>query len=90
MDLRAPSFNVRDGAINWAKFIQSFKIYVEAVGLTDAEEKHKCNLLLHCMGPEGLDLYNTFELKAKEVNNFDVLVEKFNNYCQMGVYGTAG
>lgn len=79
-ELRPPKYSVHDGASNWTKFLQSFQVYLSAAGLEKADEKQQCNLLIYCMGPEGIDIYNTFELKAAEVNKFQVLVDKFNEY----------
>lgn len=81
MDLKVPLFRINEGqaAGTWPKFKQNLEIFLSASGI-DADEKRKCNLLLHCMGPEGVDIYNTFELKKEEVNKYSVLIDKFDNY----------
>lgn len=79
MDIKPPTFDIKDGACKWKKFLQCYNIYVAALGIEE-EEKKKCNLLLHCMGTEGIDLYNTLDIKSNEVNNYNVLVDKLNDY----------
>lgn len=70
MDLKTPKFNSNNtfAANNWPKFKQSFNMFVATMGLQDNEKrKCKCNLLLHCMGPDGLYIHNTIDLKTEEI-----------------------
>lgn len=57
----------------------SFEIFIASAGL-ETDDKGKCNLLLLCMGPEGLDVYIKLEVKATEVDKFLVLIQKFDDY----------
>lgn len=80
MELKPPNFDVRQGnaAHLWPKFKQNFEIFVNASGIA-ADENRKCNLLLHCMGSDGIEIYNSFELKQNEFT-YDNLITKFNGY----------
>ena len=49
--------NVSD---NWAKFRQKLEIYFEATGAAGKAERVKTSILLHVIGEEALELYNTF------------------------------
>ena len=41
-----------------------FFIYLDAADYDTASEKKKISLLLHAMGPEGIELYNTFQFSS--------------------------
>lgn len=80
MEIKPPMFRINEGyaANTWPKFKQCYEVYVSAVAITD--EKQKCNLLLHCMGPEALDIYNTFEIPAAQASSFKFILEKFDYF----------
>ena len=59
--------NVAD---NWKRFKQAFLIYQAASGLDSKNRKVQSMTLLHIIGPEALDIYNTFHWAADECNNF--------------------
>ncbi|CAG9760806.1 unnamed protein product [Ceutorhynchus assimilis] len=82
MDLKPPNFKAGEAnsANIWPKLRQSFEVFLAAADLQNADEKRKCCLLLHCIGQEGLDIFNTLEFKSNEVDKFDVLIVKFDNY----------
>lgn len=82
LELKSPVLNIQEGfdAIKWQKFKQAFEIYVNAIDVKLENGKQICSLMLYSMGEEGLDIYNTFELKKEEQNNFDVLVSNFDKY----------
>uniref|UniRef100_T1I2W9 Retrotransposon gag domain-containing protein n=1 Tax=Rhodnius prolixus TaxID=13249 RepID=T1I2W9_RHOPR len=71
--------NVTD---KWKIFKQQFQIYVTASGISSSKNSGKrlCALLLHALGPESLPVYNSFKFQKKEVDNFESLIEKFDQY----------
>lgn len=65
-------------ANNWKKWYQSFTIYLQATGLCQALDERKIALLLHSMGPNILEIYNTFN--HKEVGTYTCLIKQFDDY----------
>jgi hypothetical protein len=41
-----------------------FEIYLEAFGAAERSDKAKICTLLNCIGPHGLQVFNTFEVEA--------------------------
>ncbi|CAG9760759.1 unnamed protein product [Ceutorhynchus assimilis] len=82
MDSKPPNFKAGEtnSANIWPKFRQSFEVFLATADLQNADEKRNCYLLLHCMGQEDLDIFNTLESKSNEVDKIDVLIVKFNDY----------
>lgn len=62
---------------NWKKFKQRFELYMVASGLKDKDPEIQCSTLLHIIGEDALDIYNTFEIAAQDRNKLDVLMKKF-------------
>lgn len=84
MEMLSPpkSLNLNgDLAVNWKKWKQSLELYMIASGANDREERVKVALLLHIIGEEALDLYNTFDLTEQEKNSYAAILQKFENYC---------
>ena len=65
---------------NWKTWRQRFEIYATATELDAKEENIQCAQLLHYMGEEAINIYNTFQFKETEKNKIKVLKEKFNAY----------
>ena len=67
---------------NWRKWKQRFELYSAASGLKDKDEGVQSATLLHVVGEEALEIYNTFswdeEGDAKKVSK---IMEKFEAYC---------
>ena len=61
MELRTSS-----PAITWKKWRQRFEIYMTAAGKTEAKDDVKTSLLLHAIGPEGIEIFNTFTFTEEE------------------------
>ncbi|XP_037292617.1 uncharacterized protein LOC119188801 [Manduca sexta] len=86
MDLKQPSplqLTARSNpSEQWKKWKQRYDLYFVA---SQAGEKlkddAKISLLLHVMGDEGIEIYNTFEFE-KETRNYETIVEKFDSYFQ--------
>ena len=47
-------------ADNWRKFRLRFESYIDAAGYGSKNKKMKTSLLLHVVGEEALEVYNTF------------------------------
>ena len=55
----------------WKAWKQRFLIYIDAADYDTASNKKKISLLLHAIGSEGIDLYNTFQFLAADRENPD-------------------
>lgn len=64
---------------NWRKWRQYFEIYCVATEIEKKAEKVKCAILLHYIGEECIDIYNTFGLSPDE-QKVDIILQKFENY----------
>ena len=67
---------------NWKRWKQCFELYLEVSSISGKEEKKKAVRLLHVVGAEALEVYNTFtwdnvgdEMKVKPI------MAKFEAYC---------
>lgn len=69
--------------MNWEKFKQKFMLYLEASEKISKPDKQKVALLLHCMGDQGIDVYNTFTYTENECkDNLQNVLSKFDTYCK--------
>ena len=77
-------------AEHWKRFKQAFEIYKIASGLDDKGKDVQSMTLLHVIGPEAIEIYNTFEWsdnecqqcdKQKNIHTVDCLLRKFEQYC---------
>ena len=53
-------------AITWKKWRQRFEIYMTGAGKTEANDDVKTSLPLHAIGPEGIEIFNTFTFTEEE------------------------
>ena len=67
---------------NWRRWKQHFELYLDASGIGEKSEKSQATTLLHVVGPEALEVYNTFKwdhdgdgMKVKPI------MAKFEAYC---------
>ena len=67
-------------ATEWKQWKQRFEIYLTATGQADADDKLKISLLLHSLGAEGIEIYNTFSLTADEEKVFSTVLNKFHTH----------
>ena len=51
----------RNPADNWRKFKQRFDLYSVASGLKEKSEDLQASALLHMVGEDALEVYNSFE-----------------------------
>jgi len=66
-------------ADNWKRFKQRFNIYLAASGAGVDDEKLKAHILLHVMGEDVLDIYNSFQLDEANMT-LAGLMAKFKEY----------
>ena len=64
-------------AITWKKWQQIFEIYMTAARKTEANDDVKTSLLLHAIGPEGIEIFNTFTFTEEEVSKYTSTLAKF-------------
>ena len=80
--------NVAD---NWKRFKQAFEIYQAASGLEAKSRRIQSISLLHIIGPEAIDVYNTFQwpedgcqghlYSETNCHVVDCILNKLEQYC---------
>ena len=75
--------NLKD---NFRKFKQQFEIYITAAGISNSTENIKCATLLHVIGPDAIEIFNTFRWNEEGDNEGDdkkmsKVLSKFEKYC---------
>ncbi|KAM7293790.1 uncharacterized protein ISCGN_023373 [Ixodes scapularis] len=71
-----------DTAENWKRFKQRMELYAIATATKEPRTKQqKAAIFLHVAGQEAIDVFNTFQLTADEKEDYDVLVQQFEDYC---------
>ncbi|XP_049269009.1 uncharacterized protein LOC119382232 [Rhipicephalus sanguineus] len=69
-------------AENWTKFRQRMELYFKATTTTPQRTKaQKAAIFLHVAGQEAIDVFNTFQLTNEQREDYDVIVQKFEEYC---------
>ena len=67
---------------NWRKFKQRFEIYSVASGLNEKAEEIQVASLLHLVGEEALEVFNTFQFTAEDdKKKIKPVCEQFEAYC---------
>ena len=82
--LNAPSPLSLTGNVaeNWRRFKQRFELYRLASGASIRGNNHQVPLLLHVMGEDALEVYNSFTWdNADDRNKYDPVIAKFDSYC---------
>ena len=68
---------------NWRRWIQQFRLYLNATGRDKKSEQIQCSTLLAVAGVEALEVYNTFEIPADDKDKIEPLIKQFNvTVCQ--------
>lgn len=67
-------------AENWKQWLQRFEIYSTATELDTKEEKIQCAQLLHHMGEQSINIFNSFTFNEEDTNKIAILKSKFTNY----------
>lgn len=90
--LPPPSSLVLTGNVaeNWRKFKQRFEVYLEATGANVKSQKTQTSVLLHVIGEEAVEIYNTFTwdivdrdqaVIADQNMILEHVLAKFDGYC---------
>ena len=66
-------------ADNWKRFKQRFEIYLAASGIGGRDEKVQAQILLHVIGEDALDIFNSFQIEDENLK-FSTVVAKFEAY----------
>nr|XP_008111816.1 PREDICTED: uncharacterized protein LOC103279281 isoform X1 [Anolis carolinensis] len=67
-------------AENWRRWEQAFQLYLAAAGLENVSKKRQIAILLHCVGEEGVSLYNTFVFAEENPKDIAEVLEQFRTY----------
>ena len=51
---------------NWRRWVQSFDLYLKASGKIKEKEDVQCAILLHVIGEEAMEIYNTFQFATED------------------------
>jgi hypothetical protein len=62
-------------------FLPRFELYMTASGAITKEEEVKVEILLHVIGEEALEKFNTFNLSEKDKKNFNSVITAFEAFC---------
>ena len=79
MEFTPPEHMTFDGNLreHWKKWKQEIEFYMQATEKDKKANKVKSSILLTCIGPQGREIYNTFNFEEGEQMNFDSIIEKF-------------
>lgn len=68
---------------NWRKFKCNYDIFATAVGMEDGNKTDavKINTFLNAMGPDAVEIYDTFKLSALERASYDSVTKAFADFC---------
>ena len=83
--LRPPSHMKFEGNVadNWRRWEQQFTVYMRAAEVSQKPPATQVAIILHCAGPEALEVYNTFPFDGEEDrNSVDAVLGKYKSYCQ--------
>ncbi|KAK3087333.1 hypothetical protein FSP39_004790 [Pinctada imbricata] len=67
---------------NWRRFEQRFQIFLTASKINKESDEVKANTFLHIVGPDAVEIYNTFTWDAEgDEKKLDKIIQKFAGYC---------
>ncbi|XP_023238018.1 uncharacterized protein LOC111636862 [Centruroides sculpturatus] len=69
-----------DLGANWKKFKKSYLLYSTATELTTKNNETQAAILLHCLGEDALEIFETLELSEEEAKQPNVILEKLELY----------
>ena len=74
-----------DGNVDehWRKWKQRFDLYAKASGATEKDEGIQCDVFLHTIGEEALEVCDSFNFTEDEENKIKPLIKKSDEYCTL-------
>ena len=67
---------------NWRRWVQRFDLYLTVSGKVKEKEDLQCAILLHLIGEDALEIYNTFTFAEGESRDkIEILKKKFEDYA---------
>lgn len=83
MDFKKPDPLVLEGNLkeNFAKFKQVYTVYATATKTNKEEDIVQVARFLSCAGDAAIELFETFQLSTDERKKIDVVIAKFEEYC---------
>lgn len=64
----------------WSNWRKRFERYRAVSDLTEAPGKRQVDMLCYCMGGKAEEIIASFGLSASQLQNYDVVIEKFENH----------
>ena len=69
-------------AENWKRFAQRFQLYLTATGASGNDDTQKTSLLLHVIGEDALDIYNSWTWATpSDAMKLNMVLQRFEQYC---------
>ena len=76
-----PPLNLKDSAVEgWKLFNQGWGNYIIITDVAQKENKYQKAMFLHCIGPDALKVYNTFNLPEDDSTKLKDIVQKFEEF----------
>lgn len=66
---------------NWKLWYQKYKIYMQASGLDTKSEERQVAVLLHIIGDQGQEKFDTFGLSDEDKKSIEKVINAFDKYC---------
>ena len=74
--------NTSENWKHWKRWKQRFQLYLKATEADWKDEEIQVAILLHCIGEDGHEAFNTFEFEREEdKKKIYVVLTKFDDYC---------
>lgn len=81
---RVEELDLSNGNIseNWRRFKRNFDIFAAAIGLDEKTDVVKINTFLNAIGPNAVEVYDTFELTQMERTTYARVIGSFEEFCK--------
>ncbi|PFX12096.1 Retrovirus-related Pol polyprotein [Stylophora pistillata] len=78
-----PKLDLTDGnlADAFRKWKRHLEVYIEASGTTNKPKQRQTAIILHCAGPQVLEVYDHFQFDEDEKHDPAKVLEKLEEYC---------
>ena len=82
--LKPPKPISLDSSLNladvWKKWKDSFQIFMQATESNAKPDMTKSSILLHCIGPQAKEIYDTMQFAEGDSMKYDVIIRKYDEY----------